>query len=332
MPPPRTYAVITPCKDEAEHARVTLDSVTSQTLPPTEWVIVDDGSTDDTGSILQEYVDRFDYIRVVRVQRDSARRVGPAVIEAFNAGYRTLDPRSFEFLCKLDLDLKLPPRYFETLIERMERNPQLGSCSGKVYYEDPRSGKLVSEKVSDEMAVGAAKFYRSSCFQQIGGFVSQVMWDGIDAHRCRMLGWQTESVDDPELQFIHLRPMGSSQTSIWAGRKRHGFGQYFMGTHPIYMLVSGLYRMTRPPLIVGGLGMLWGYASSFLRRVPRYPDLAFRRFLRRYQWSCLLMGKARATRRLDRLQKACWSPPTEQAPDSGPLQGHNSPTGTTEPA
>ena len=40
--------LITPCRDEAAYARRTLDSVLGQTRPPDLWVIVDDGSTDET--------------------------------------------------------------------------------------------------------------------------------------------------------------------------------------------------------------------------------------------------------------------------------------------
>ena len=77
---------------------------------------------------------------------------------------------------------------------------------------------------------GMTKFYRVSCFKAIGGFVREVMWDGIDCHRCRMHGWIACSWDEPDLRFVHLRPMGSSQQSIYTGRMRHGYGQYFMGT------------------------------------------------------------------------------------------------------
>ena len=55
--------------------------------------------------------------------------------------------------------------------------------------------------------------------------------------------------------------MGSSDKSILKGRMRHGRGQYFMGTGLVYMTVSALYRMTRPPLLVGGLAILGGLLS-----------------------------------------------------------------------
>jgi len=142
----------------------------------------------------------------------------------------------------------------------------------------------------------------------VGGFVREVMWDGIDCHRCRMLGWIARSWDDPELRFIHLRSMGSSEKGIVTGRLRSGRGQYFMGTGFTYLTASALYRMTRKPILIGGLAMWWGYMSSAMRRTPRYEDLDFRRFLRRYQLDCLLRGKAAATRRLDERQAALWRP------------------------
>ena len=308
MSPPalgRRYVLITPCRDEAAFARRTLDSVTAQTIRPALWVIVDDGSKDATPSILAEYAARFDFIRVVRREDRGDRSVGPGVIEAFYAGLETIDPRAFDYLCKLDLDLELPPGYFEILMRRMESEPRLGTCSGKPYYHGPDGG-LVSEGCGDETSIGATKFYRTECFLAIGGFVRAVMWDGIDCHRCRMLGWIARSWDDPELRFVHLRPMGSSQNGIVAGRRRAGRGQYFMGTGFAYLTASALYRLFHPPAVVGAFALWWGYVASLLRRSPRYEDQAFRRFLRDYQWDCLLRGKAAATRRLDERQAARW--------------------------
>ncbi len=60
-----SYVVISPCRNEAEFMRNTLDSVVNQTVLPTLWVIVDDGYTDDTPKILLEYVQQYSFIRVV---------------------------------------------------------------------------------------------------------------------------------------------------------------------------------------------------------------------------------------------------------------------------
>jgi len=303
----RQYVLISPCRDEAAFIRRTLDSVAAQTVPPALWVVVDDGSTDETPRILEEYASRLPYLRVVRRTDRGKRAVGPGVVDAFYRGLETIDLDGFDYLCKLDMDLDLPPRYFELLMVRMEREPRLGTTSGKPWFIHPRSGQRVPEVCGDEMSVGMTKFYRVGCFREIGGFVRQVMWDGIDCHRARMLGWIAESVEEPELRFLHLRPMGASQgKGIWSGRVRAGFGQYFMGTSPLYYLAVALFRLPKHPALWGSLAMLWGYASSALKGAPRYEDAAFRRFLRRYQHACLRLGKREATRRINEQQARAW--------------------------
>jgi glycosyltransferase involved in cell wall biosynthesis len=294
----RRYLIVSPCRNEAAFMRQTLDTVVAQSVRPARWVIVDDGSTDATPDILAEYAARHDWISVVTRSDRGRRAVGPGVIEAFYAGYETVDPGDYDYLCKLDLDLRLPPRYFEILMQRMEANPRIATCSGKAYIE--AGGRLVNERHGDEASIGASKFYRVDRFREIGGFVREVMWDGIDGHRCRMLGWVACSWDDPELRFIHLRPMGSSQSGIYAGRMRHGAGQYFMGTGFLYMLANALNRVNEKPVVIGSVAMLWGWLSSALQRKPRYGEPEFRRFLRRYQWRALRVGKKRAIAEIDR--------------------------------
>jgi biofilm PGA synthesis N-glycosyltransferase PgaC len=272
--------------------RQTLDSVITQSVRPAKWVIVDDGSTDETPAILAEYAARYPWIEIVTRSDRGHRSVGPGVVDAFYAGYETINADDYEYLCKLDLDLRLPARYFETLMERMEAEPRIATCSGKAYVES--DGALASERHGDETSLGMTKFYRVSAFKAIGGFVRQVMWDGIDCHRCRMNGWIACSWDEPELRFVHLRPMGSSDRSIYSGRKRHGYGQYFMGTGFLFMVASALHRIDERPYIIGSLAMLWGWIESALACKPRYEDPLFRKFLNRYQTRALMVGKRRA--------------------------------------
>jgi len=132
------------------------------------------------------------------------------------------------------------------------------------------------------------------CFEAIGGFVREVMWDGIDCHQCRMKGWIARAWNDPELRFIHLRPMGSSQVNIYVGRMRHGYGQYFMGTGFLYLMASAVLRIPEKPYVLGSLAIAWGWLRSAIHQVPRYDNPEFRRFLRRYQRRALLVGKQRA--------------------------------------
>ena len=302
----RRYLLVSPCRDEAKYLRRTLDSVALQSVPPTLWVVVDDGSTDETAAILEEYSRRLPYLRVIRRDDRGGRQVGPGVIEAFYAGLNEVHLEDFDYLCKLDMDLNLPIRYFEVLMERMESNPRIGTTSGKPWFVHPKTGALVPEICGDEMSVGMTKFYRVACFREIGGFVRQVLWDGIDCHRARMLGWIAESVDLEPIRFVHLRPQGASHKGIWTGRLRAGFGQYFMGTSPLYYLTVTVYRLPAHPALIGSVAMLWGYLRSWLKGLPRYDDREFRRFLRSYQHACLRLGKQAATARFEDQQAPLW--------------------------
>lgn len=294
MNPIKNYLLVSPCRNESDYMRQTLDSVIAQSVLPAQWIIVDDGSTDDTAKILSEYSARHPWISVVTRSDRGHRAVGPGVIDAFYAGLDTVDIDRFDYLCKLDLDLHLPPDYFKTIIEQMEKDPCLGNFSGKAYLRED-DGTLVSERLGDENAVGQTKFYRTAAFKAIGGFVRQVSWDGIDGHMCRMKGWVACSDDRPELRFIHLRQMGSSQHSLWVGRLRWGFGKYFMGSAPYFVAAVAVYRMFEKPYVVGGWGIFWGYMKAMFSNAPRFGDETFRRFLRQFELRSLFFGKRKTT-------------------------------------
>ena len=156
----RRYVLISPSRDEAAYMRQTLDSVIAQSVRPARWIIVDDGSTDETPHVLAEYCRRYDWITVVRRENRGRRSVGPGVIEAFYAGYAVIDPNQYDFVCKLDLDLRLPPRYFEILLQRMAADRRIATCSGKAYVQ--KGGELINERHGDDTSLGMTKFYRVS--------------------------------------------------------------------------------------------------------------------------------------------------------------------------
>ena len=303
------YLIISPCRNEEKFMKATLDTVCQQSILPDRWIIVDDGSTDGTPTILKEYADKYNFISIVTRENRGHRKVGGGVIDAFYCGLSSINIDDYEYICKLDLDLELPENYFELIMNKMKENPRIGNASGKPYYIDKNTGDLISEGCGNENAIGATKFYRVKCFKQIGGFVREVMWDGIDGHRCRMLGWIAISWDEPDIRFIHLRPMGSSQKNILTGRQRHGFGQYFMGSSFTYLTIAAIYRMLlHRPIVIGGLAMWWGYVKSAVTGTKRLDDPEFRKFLRKYQWDCLLKGKKRATEELNKRQEVIWEP------------------------
>jgi len=299
------YCLISPARNEAEYIRDTLDSVLAQTVLPKRWIIIDDGSTDDTPRILANYAKKHKFIEVHRREDRGKRALGGGVVEVFNQGMEILGDDPVEFVCKLDVDLILPPRYFERLLEEMAKDERLGSVSGKPYY---RAGdELKSERIGDDVSAGMTKFYRRAFLDDIGGLVKGLICDGIDCYRGRMLGWRSKSIEDRELRFSHLRPMGSSDKGIMTGRRRLGEGYWFLGAAPSFVLASAVYRLQHRPALIGSIATLQGYARAWLTRMPLYDDLEFRKYLRRYHRAMLTKGRARATELFDREAAEAWA-------------------------
>ncbi len=272
--------VISPVRNEERLLPRTIESMAAQKLLPTEWVIVDDGSTDSTAEIVERAAQQYSWIRLVRRGDRGFRKLGGGVIDTFNDGLETTEIE-WDYVGKLDADLSFGPNYLERIIQEFDADEKLGSASGKVYR--PEQDGVVEEFMIDEMVAGQWKLYKRQCFEEIGGLVAEVMWDGIDFHKARQAGWKTRSFQIPELSIIHHRLMGSSDKNVLRGRMRWGFGQWFMGTHPAYMIASAGLRMAEKPYIIGGLLILIGYLKAAIQRKPRYGDPAFRTDLQQWQ-------------------------------------------------
>jgi biofilm PGA synthesis N-glycosyltransferase PgaC len=272
--------VISPCRDEARTLERTIACMAAQTHPPARWIVVDDGSSDATPQMLAAARGRIPWLRVVRRADRGFRKVGGGVIDAYYEGLAAVDV-DYDFVAKMDVDLEFSPRYLEHILEHFRADAKLAAASGKVFR--PEGDGLVEEFMIDEMVAGQFKLYRRDAFERIGGFVREVMWDGIDFHRARMAGYRTASLPDPELRITHLRLMGSSDKNVYRGRLRWGRGQWFMGSSFPYVAASGLFRMREKPWVLGGLLIVAGYLEAALRRAPRYEDPEFRRELRRWQ-------------------------------------------------
>ncbi len=282
---PHRLVIVSPCRDEERTLARTIACMERQTLKPALWIVVDDGSTDRTPGILVDAQKRLPWLRVVPRKDRGFRKVGGGVIDAFYTGLETADV-DYDFVSKMDVDLEFSDRYLETIMGYFDRDPLLAAASGKVFR--PEGDGFVEEFMIDEMVAGQFKLYRRTCFEAIGGFVREVMWDGIDFHMARMKGFRTASLPDPELKIIHLRLMGSSDQNVYKGRLRWGRGQWFMGSSWPYVVASGAFRMREKPYVLGGLAIVAGYLMAAREGAPRLEDLDFRRDLRKWQRERLL--------------------------------------------
>lgn len=287
-------AIISPVRDEARYVRNALEAMLAQTVRPQEWLFVDDGSTDGTRFIIDQYAEKHSWIRIVSRENRGFRQLGSGVIAAFDFGRERLLNPDYRYIAKLDGDMSFPPKYLEVALARLESDPQLAAISGKVFR--PENGGFVEEFIIDEMVAGQFKLYKRAAFDDIGGFTQTILWDGIDIHRCRMKGYKTLSFHHPDARLIHHRLMGSSDSSVFRGRVRLGRGVWFMGYHPLYAIASGLFRMHERPYVIGGLIIVASYLYAALCREPQFADEDFIRALRRWQWQQLRMLPTRVLR------------------------------------
>lgn len=282
----REYIIVTPVRDEAAHIEKTIEAVRSQTLLPTRWIVVDDGSTDGTGEILDRWASQLGWMQVVH-RRDRGCRVnGAGVMEAFYEGYAALDHDRWDYLVKLDGDLSFAPDYFERCLAMFEADAKLGIGGGTVYQLEQGQEKVDSEGDPTFHVRGATKIYRRECWDMIAPLVQAPGWDTVDEVKANMLGWSTRTF--PALRVIQHKQTGAAD-GAWRNAFKNGRANYVTGYDPMFMLAKCIRRALTRPMVVGGLALALGFWSGYITRLPRVPDAGVIDYLRRQQRRRLLL-------------------------------------------
>jgi glycosyltransferase involved in cell wall biosynthesis len=268
------YAIITPAHNESSKLPRVIRSVTSQSILPLKWIIIDDRSVDDTWSVLQDAAKKYNFIKPIKISGDSDRKVGANVVRVFNKGLAVLSD-DVDYLVKMDADVVLPADYFYRIIELMHQNPNLGMASGKTYVKQQHNWSL--ERMPDTHVPGPCKTYRMSCFKDIDGLIPLLGWDIMDGAKARMKGWKTASYRD--IPIYHLR-QASSAKGMFRGRLRTGLAMYTIRAHPLFVLAKAFHRSFEKPYFSGMLIPI-GYFGSFFTKAKRVKDTELARFVRR---------------------------------------------------
>ena len=280
------YVIVTPVRDEEAYLRFTLDSMVQQTVLPREWVIVNDGSTDNTGNIIDEYAAKYSWIRHIPRGNRGFRKTGGGVVEAFYDGFNSLETQDWDFVIKLDGDLSFGPDYFARSFEKFNEDPKLGI--GGPYLYHLLNGVRELERCPEFHVRGAAKLFRRECWEAIEGLWVGMGWDTLDEVKANMLGWKSRSFAD--IEILHHRYTGEA-SGKWGNMVNYGKGDYATGYHPLFMLAKCAIRLVQPPYVLGSLGIMYGFLSGYLKNLPRIEDRRVIRYVRREQMA-RLWGKA----------------------------------------
>jgi poly-beta-1,6-N-acetyl-D-glucosamine synthase len=272
--------VVTPVRNEAANIERTARAMAAQTRPPDRWIVIDDGSGDDTVPRLRGLAREIPFLEIVEAPARTApeapdRLALAAEARAFNLALARVDSASFTHIGKLDGDIELPPDYFEGLLGAFRGEPRLGIAGGVLL--EPAGGSWRPARIPAYHVRGALKLYSRACFEAIGGIEERLGWDTIDETYARMRGFATRSL--PDLVALHHRPVGTADGAL-RGRARHGQCAYILRYGPLWVLLRAFKVAASRPRGLSGAAFLFGYLRAAATRGPKVEDEQFRRFVR----------------------------------------------------
>jgi glycosyltransferase involved in cell wall biosynthesis len=273
--------IISAVRNEGKYITHTIESMINQTTLPHKWVIVNDGSTDNTEIVVKKYLNDYPFIEYIHLPDRGYRKPAQGVIETFYQGYNCVKHIDHDIVAKFDADLKFPPDTLESIIAEFRKNPKLGITGGTRYERHTFNGQYKKVLVPKGFVGGPYKFYRKECFEDIGGLIVRAGWDGVDSVRANMKNWQTGEIET--LKIYHLKPTGTaSGEGLKRACEKYGDVSYYMGGYFWYFLfrVVGRSLLVRNPLV--GYYMFAGYLKSMNDRAGR-ESKEFRKYLKKQQ-------------------------------------------------
>lgn len=276
VPIPKRVALITPVRDERGYIEAMLESISNQDVPPVKWIIVDDGSTDGTQDVVNDYVQKYSFIHLLQLPPRQERRPGGE--SAISHALAFLNLAEYDFIARFDADLIFERDYIARMLHEFSLDSTLGIAGGGLYIQRETSQQL--ENVPGYHVRGALKMYRRECFVQIGGLTDRIGWDTIDEVSAWMKGWKTRSFF--QYRVIHRRPTGEGlkASRIWWER---GKAEYFTWSHPLFVMVKAIKVGRESRSVSAPASFLSGFACSYVRRYSRVRDRVFVTTRRRQQ-------------------------------------------------
>ena len=262
------YILVTPAKNEEENLPKLVQSIAQQTLKPLIWVIIDDGSTDNTYNIIKEAQEEYNWIKGIQLEkypRDLGKHYAYVCNRGFDFAIEYCKARNinYDYIGNIDADMIVKPEFFEELIRKAQKNPKLGIFSASVCSIIGHD--LFLETNREDLPMGSPRLWKRECFEETGGYPLSYSADSVSNVIAKLSGWELKIFS--ELKAIQTRRTGSAE-GLWKGYMIYGISAYFRNYHPLFVLTKGLKYLCERPFYAA-IAYLYGYFSSVLRRMDK---------------------------------------------------------------
>lgn len=133
-------SVLLPVHNAEGYLRAALDSLVNQTFTDWECLAVDDGSSDASGKILDEYANRDSRFRVIH-------QPPSGIVAALNRG---LCEAKADLIARMDADDVAYPQRFQKQKEFLDQHPEILGCGAWVRFVDPQGAPIWTYRVSGD--------------------------------------------------------------------------------------------------------------------------------------------------------------------------------------
>jgi len=250
------YILITAARNEEDYIEKTITSVISQSVLPTKWVIVSDGSIDRTDEIVESYLKQYSFIQFIKNSGDKERNFGSKA-KAIMFAYSLVKDLDFNYVGILDADISFDSDYYNDLLAKISFDDEIGIAGGMRF--DLCRGKFKKVYCAPDSVGGPFQFFAKECFEQIGGYKS-LIFGGIDIVAevtAKMYGWKVKPYSD--LTLYHHRCTGSGGDKLLKNYAYQGFKLHSLGYNSISILFKFSRLIFDKPMFIGSLTSVGSY-------------------------------------------------------------------------
>ena len=218
--------VLIPTYNRAQYLPECLDSLFAQTIPPFQVIVINDGSSENTGLLLAPYVNQIEYIETHNMGKSAALNAAMPRVRG-------------DYVWIFDDDDVALPDALERFARALEQNPDCGFAYSTFYISrtHPENGQIGVERewqigemeehqfltrlMEANFLCGAGIFVRTSCYKEVGPFREDLIRSQDYEMALRLSRkYRGVRIDGPTFHYRQHGGMRGSSLDRFLARKR----------------------------------------------------------------------------------------------------------------